>query len=87
MEPNTEPLGAHQHERRHHPHLRAIYSDARGRIDHFFHSGTDWVNSPIDYLAHRVVHDAYPSLSTQDVRLLVAAIERDYQRQYSMAQH
>lgn len=70
--------GAYHNERRRHPHLRAIYEEVRGRIDHFFHSGTEWANSPMDYLAHRVVHEAYPDLTTQDVRTLVTAIESKY---------
>lgn len=70
--------GAYHNERRQHHHLRAIYDDARVRIDHFFHSSPEWANSPMDYLAHRVVHEAYPSLTPQDVRVLVSAIERRY---------
>jgi hypothetical protein len=73
--------GVFHNERRRHPHLRAIYDDARGRIDHFFHAATEWANSPIDYLAHRVVHEAYPSLTPHEVKTLVAAIERTYQPQ------
>lgn len=80
MEPQTADRGVSRMERRHHHHLRAIFEEARARIDHFFHSGTDWANSPMDYLAHRVVHEAYPVLTTQDVRLLVDAIERRYRR-------
>ncbi|MEW5787966.1 MAG: hypothetical protein AB1899_08950 [Pseudomonadota bacterium] len=87
METYQDIQGVQQHERRHHPQLRAIYDDAWQRIDHFFHAHTDWANSPIDYLAHRVVHEAYPGLSTQDVRLLVAAIERRYQSSKDAALH
>lgn len=79
MDTTAADKGARQHERRHHHHLRAIYEEARTRIDHFFHSGTEWANSPMDYLAHRVVHEAYPNLTSQDVRVLVTAIERRYQ--------
>ena len=61
--------------------LRAIYSDARIRIDHFFHDSHQWAGAAIDYLALRVIHEAYPHLSTQDVRTLVAAIERHYVNQ------
>ena len=78
MEPQTATTGVSHHERRRHYHLRSIYEDARTRIDHFFHSGNDWANSPMDYLAHRVVHEAYPALTTQDLRELVNAIERHY---------
>jgi hypothetical protein len=73
--------GVFHNERRRHPHLRAIFDDARGRIDHFFHATGEWANSPMDYLAHRVVHEAYPKLTTHDVKTLVAAIERTYQPQ------
>lgn len=65
-------------ERRTHPHLRAIYQDACARIDHFFHDSSNWAGTPIDYLALRVVHEAYPDLDTKDVRVLVCAIERHY---------
>ncbi len=81
MEMCIDDQGAYHNERRRHPHLRAIYEEVRGRIDHFFHSGTEWANSPMDYLAHRVVHEAYPHLTSQDVRTLVTAIERGYQPQ------
>ena len=75
--------GAIQVERRIHPQLRSIFNDARIRIDHFFHDSNNWAGTPIDYLALRVVHEAYPDLSTEDVRTLVAAIERRYERDWS----
>ena len=73
--------GAIQVDRRTHPHLRAIYGDARVRIDHFFHNASDWAGTPIDYLALRVVHEAYPHLTAHDVRTLVAAIEHRYEEE------
>ncbi|MBI5329630.1 MAG: hypothetical protein HZB71_03355 [Betaproteobacteria bacterium] len=81
MDSHTEPQGIAQRERRQHPHLRAIYPDARGRIDHFFHNTHEWAGSPIDYLAHRLIHEAYPQLTTADVRVLVGAIERKHQEE------
>ncbi|MEW5769994.1 MAG: hypothetical protein AB1831_06460 [Pseudomonadota bacterium] len=81
MSTNPDRDGTIQVDRRKHPHLRAIFSDARLRIDHFFHDSNNWAGTPIDYLALRVVHESYPELSTQDVRTLVAAIERRYERQ------
>ena len=62
MSTYAESDGAIQVERRTHPHLRAVYSDARIRIDHFFHDSSNWAGTPIDYLALRVVHEAYPDL-------------------------
>ncbi len=80
MDTQTEPQqhGAHS-ERRHHPHLRAIYPDACRHIEHLFHHRQDWAGSPIDYLAQRHIHEAYPQLGSSDVRALVGAIERVHQ--------
>lgn len=66
-------------ERRRHPHLRAIYPEARTHIEHLFHNRHDWAGSPIDILAHRVIHENYPDLRSGDIRVLVAAIERTHQ--------
>ncbi len=72
MPPESNAVG----ERRHHPHLRAIYPDARIKIDHLFHDRHDWAGSPIDYLAQRAIHESWPHLQGDDVRILVDAIER-----------
>lgn len=77
MDSNSEPQPVD--ERRRHPHLRAIYPEARIHIDHLFHYSHDWAGSPIDYLAHRVIHENYPYLHGEDVRILVGAIERMHQ--------
>lgn len=74
MDTNAEPQPAN--ERRRHPHLRAIYPEARTHIDHLFHNRHDWAGSPIDFLAHRVIHETYPHLRSEDIRILVNAIER-----------
>lgn len=63
-------------ERRHRQHLRAIYPEARTHIDHLFHNRHDWAGSPIDFLAHRIIHETYPHLRSEDIRVLVTAIER-----------
>ncbi len=77
MNTNAEPQTTD--ERRQHPHLRAIYPEARIHIDHLFHNRHDWAGSPIDYLAQRVIHENYPHLHGEDVRILVGAIERLHQ--------
>ena len=76
MEPNPRMLGTNRPERRNHPHLRRIFDGAALRIHHFFHGQDDWAGSSQDFLALRIVHDAYPELSTGDVRILVNAIGR-----------
>ncbi len=77
MNLNTEPQSVD--ERRHLPHLRAIYPEARIHIDHLFHNRHDWAGSPVDYLAQRVIHENYPHLRGEDVRILVGAIGRTHQ--------
>jgi hypothetical protein len=63
-------------ERRKHPNLRAIFTEAKGRLEHVFNQTTDWAGSDRDYLALRVIHEAYPELNADEVRILTHAIER-----------
>jgi len=79
MQTRSEPQHlARQRERRQHPFLRPIYADARGLINHFFHHRHEWAGSSINFVAHRVIHEAYPKLHAEEVRLLVGAIERQH---------
>ena len=77
-ERENEPLAI---ERRRNMRLRSIFPDARMRIAHFFHAQNDWAGSSIDYLAQRVVHEAYPDLRYLEVCTLVAAIENRLQEE------
>ena len=79
MESYTDQSGQLHPERRQHPRLRAIYDDARERVERFFAATESWAGSSLGHLALRLVHEAYPDLSSQDVRILVAAIERRMQ--------
>lgn len=76
MQTYVDDTGQVQPERRQNPRLRTIYGEVREKLDHFFQSRKDWAGSSIDYLALRIVHEAYPDLSSDEVRILVAAIER-----------
>lgn len=78
----NEPLAI---ERRRNTRLRSIFPDARIRIAHFFHEKNDWAGSSIDYLAQRVVHEAYPDLRYVEVCILVAAIENHLQVEFARA--
>lgn len=80
MQHYIDAEGKAQPERRENLRLRSIYDEARGRLDHFFHDKSDWAGSSIDYLALRIIHEAYPDLSPEEVRTLVAAIERSLTR-------
>jgi hypothetical protein len=76
MQTYIDPTGQERPDRRQNPRLRTIYSEVRDKLDHFFHCKKEWAGSSIDYLALRLVHEAYPDLSSDEVRILVAAIER-----------
>lgn len=65
-------------ERRVNPHLRGLYDDVLMRIDHAFHHHHEWAGSSINFLARRVVHEAYPDLHGNDIEVLAAAIERQH---------
>lgn len=60
------------------PHLSALEDDARLRIEEFFRHRHDWAGSSINYLAQRVIHEAYPELSAEEVTLLVGSIEWEH---------
>ena len=77
----TDTLDNRLSERRQHPKLRSIFPDARVRIDHFFHQHDEWAGSSIDYLALRVIHEAYPDLSHEEVRVLMNAVEQRVQQE------
>lgn len=79
MDSYTDPSGQSLPERRQHPRLRAIFDDAKARVERFFAATESWAGSSLGHLALRLVHEAYPELSSQDVRILVAAIERRLQ--------
>jgi hypothetical protein len=64
---------------RYHPDRRGNitahpYDDVSERIDRFYHSNHDWAGTSTDFMALRVVHEAYPELSPQEIRTLVTAI-------------
>lgn len=68
-----------QPERRKYPHLRAIYDEARQHIDHLFRGNREPAARPMDRIAQRIIQQRYPNLSSEDIRILVGAIERVHQ--------
>lgn len=76
MDQFTDSSGHAHPERRHNPRVRAVFDDALARVERFFHATEDWVGSSIEHLALRLVHEAYPDLNSQEVRLLLTVIER-----------
>lgn len=63
-------------ERRKHHALRAIFDDARVRIEKFFLPDSPWAGESVDYLARRVMRESYPDMTAGDIQILVGAIAR-----------
>jgi len=68
--------GVFHNERRHNYQLRAIFDVASTRIEHLIGTDDAWHDPPLEYLAQRLIHESYPHLGADEVRILVAAIER-----------
>lgn len=76
MDTYADATGHDHAERRQNPRLRSIFDDARKRVERFFAATEAWAGSSLEHLALRLVHEAYPDLSSQEVRILVGAIQR-----------
>ncbi len=71
--------GGERPERRSRPHLRNIYEEARRHLDRIFRDRQPTDDSQADIEAHRIMHERYPHLGGDDIRVLVAAIRRVHQ--------
>ncbi|MDP2822996.1 MAG: hypothetical protein Q8O52_10000 [Sulfuritalea sp.] len=70
----TDPVtGA---DRRANPQLRAIFIEAYEVLAPFFDRANTWGGQTHEHLAYRALHEQFPSLSTQEVFVLVAATRR-----------
>lgn len=65
-------------ERRQHPELRTLFEEAYARIEFCFDPQQTWGGLPLEHLAFRMLREAYPQISSQDVHLLVGASLRVY---------
>jgi hypothetical protein len=63
-------------ERRRHPHLRNLYEEARRHLDHIFRDRPTPADSQAEIEALRIMQERYPNLGSDDIRILVAAIQR-----------
>lgn len=63
-------------ERRHNPKLRELFEEAYARILPCLDPGRTWGHMPLEHLAFRMLREAYPDLSPQEVHLLVRASVR-----------
>lgn len=72
----VDQQGVFHNERRRNYQLRAVFDVASTRIAHLFDSDEERRDMPLEYLAQRLIHESYPHLSADEVRILVGAIER-----------
>lgn len=68
--------GDERPERRRHQHLRNIYEEARRHLEHIFRDRQPPEESLADIEAQRIMQERYPHLGSDDIRILVAAIQR-----------
>jgi hypothetical protein len=71
--------GGNRPERRRHPHLRTIYEEAQRHLDHIFRDRQSPEESQAEIEAHRIMQERYSHLGNDDIRILVAAIQRVHQ--------
>ncbi|PTD96099.1 hypothetical protein [Pseudothauera lacus] len=67
-----------QQDRRKYHYVREIFDEAYELITPFFAKENRWGNATLDHLAYRVVRENYPTLSFEEVHVLVQASKRVY---------
>lgn len=63
-------------ERRKTPHLRAIFIEAYDVIEPFFSPDNAWGGYTHEHLAFRALHEHFPTLSGEEVFIIVTAAKR-----------
>ena len=63
-------------DRRANPQLRSIFVEAYDVLQPFFDPANSWAGQTHEHLAYRALHEQFPSLSTQEVFVLVDAARR-----------
>ena len=69
-------------ERRQHPELRALFEEAYARVEACFDPKQTWGGLPLEHFAFRMLREAYPGMSSQEVRLLVGALLRVFRERH-----
>lgn len=73
--PSTGP------ERRTRPDLRQIFEDVVAKAAPFFRKRDGLNGGATEYWAARVIHEAHPELSHNDIKILINAASRYFQEQ------
>lgn len=68
--------GAHGDDRRANAYLRSIFEEAYTMASPFLDPKHGWGGRPMIRHAYPALHEAFPQLTSQDIALLVPALER-----------
>ena len=63
-------------DRRANPQLRSIFVEAYDVLQPFFDPANTWAGQTHEHLAHLALHEQFPSLSPQELFVLVEAARR-----------
>ena len=74
----TDANGKPQAERRKNPELRDLFDSAYAMIAPFFDPAAGWGGRSLEHLAFRVLRENYPTLSAEEVHVVIVAAHRVY---------
>lgn len=74
----TDAQGEVRPDRRSNPGLRELFDTAYAMIEPFFDPGAGWGGRSLEHLAFRVLRENYPSLSAEEVHVIIVAAHRIY---------
>ena len=70
--------GKAQPDRRRNPQLRELFDSAYAMIAPFFDPGAGWGGRSLEHLAFRVLRENFPTLSADEVHVIIVAAHRIY---------
>lgn len=78
----THPTGNDGNEQRRSHRLRSLFDTAFAMVEPFLDARNGWAGSSLEHLAFRVVRGNFPELTSAEVQVLVAAVQRAYIDRY-----
>ena len=81
----VDASGAKKPDRRRNPELRARFEEAYRIVEPFFEAENEWSGHSLDHMAYRVLREQMPSLSQDEVHVIVVAAARVFQSQRGRA--
>lgn len=74
----TDNGGTPQPDRRRNPQLREMFEAAYAMVEPFFDPASGWGGHSLEHLAFRVLRENFPTLSAEEVHVIIAAAHRMY---------